>query len=269
MLDRVLAVAVVLLPTLFAVGIEVVSKEIKEHPSWRAAVLLFGIGLSVLTGFQITRADRLHSKELSESAATQRELKGELDQSLLNQQYTKGQLDSLAMMVGKWSQPGSGNSELAAAIKQIMTSGAQNVSDLKMPNAELCKRAHAKAQEIREFIAQKDQTAKEEREQYFTKMQQAPLGPARDALWAEMSKHEDRNYENNRREFTNKYLADMKYLRDLIIERLPSQLADTVRSQNGTAESSLEVGEPVGFFNANEMVTYLEVLANALCPKKH
>ena len=56
MVDQILAVAVVLLPTLFAVGIEVVSKEIKEDPYWRVAVLAFGIGLSVLTWLQMSRA---------------------------------------------------------------------------------------------------------------------------------------------------------------------------------------------------------------------
>lgn len=63
MLDQVLAAAVVLLPTLFAVGIEVVSKEIKEHPVWRIAVLAFGVGISVLTWFQISRAAAVANRE--------------------------------------------------------------------------------------------------------------------------------------------------------------------------------------------------------------
>ena|ERR1700741_453719 len=46
------------LPTLFAVGIEVVSKKIKEHPYWRFGVLVFGVGLSVLTWFHMSRATR-------------------------------------------------------------------------------------------------------------------------------------------------------------------------------------------------------------------
>jgi len=62
-LDQVLAVAVVLLPTLFAVGIEVVSKEIKQHPYWRVAVLAFGIGLSALTWFQMSRANKIASTD--------------------------------------------------------------------------------------------------------------------------------------------------------------------------------------------------------------
>lgn len=55
----ILNVTVVLLPTLFALVIEVVSKEIKEHPHWRLGVITFGIGLSALTGFQLYRNDRI------------------------------------------------------------------------------------------------------------------------------------------------------------------------------------------------------------------
>jgi hypothetical protein len=56
--DQVLAWAVVILPTLFAAGIEIVSKEIKQHPYWRVGVIAFGIGLSALTWLQISRASR-------------------------------------------------------------------------------------------------------------------------------------------------------------------------------------------------------------------
>jgi hypothetical protein len=65
MLDQILAAAVVLLPTLFAVGIELVSKEVKERPFWRVAVLVFGVGLSLLTWFQMSLA--------AEKAATDQE----------------------------------------------------------------------------------------------------------------------------------------------------------------------------------------------------
>ena len=33
--------------------IEVVSKEIKEHPYWRIGVMVFGVGLSVLTAYRV------------------------------------------------------------------------------------------------------------------------------------------------------------------------------------------------------------------------
>jgi hypothetical protein len=56
MFDLLLSWAVVILPTAFALGIEVVSKEIRDRPYWRLGVIAFGIGLSSLTWFQMSRA---------------------------------------------------------------------------------------------------------------------------------------------------------------------------------------------------------------------
>src|SRR5580700_154137 len=149
MFDQILTVLVVLLPTLFAVVLEAVNKEIKEHPYWKIGVLAFGIGLSALTWLQISRADKTHGREVEASAKAQVELKAELDQSLLTQQYTKGQLDSLSLMVGRLGQSTPQGEALAAAIKQMAQATAQNVADLKATNTDLCKRSHAKAEEIR------------------------------------------------------------------------------------------------------------------------
>jgi len=54
--DQILAVAVVLLPTLFAVVLELVNKEIKESGYWRVGVMAFGLSLSALTAHQMVRA---------------------------------------------------------------------------------------------------------------------------------------------------------------------------------------------------------------------
>jgi hypothetical protein len=56
--DQILAVSVVILPTLFAVFIEVTSKKIKERQYWKNAVRAFGVGLSAVTWFQMSRAGR-------------------------------------------------------------------------------------------------------------------------------------------------------------------------------------------------------------------
>jgi hypothetical protein len=58
MVDVILGVAVVLLPTLFAVGIELVSKEIRDNRYWKWGVLAFGVVISALTGTQIYRANK-------------------------------------------------------------------------------------------------------------------------------------------------------------------------------------------------------------------
>jgi hypothetical protein len=56
MLDLLIEFLAVILPTLFAVGIEVVSKKIKDHRYWRFGVIAFGVVVSILTGFQIWKA---------------------------------------------------------------------------------------------------------------------------------------------------------------------------------------------------------------------
>ncbi len=46
--DQLLSFAVVVLPTVFALSIEVVSKSVRENPYYRVAVVIFGLTLSAL-----------------------------------------------------------------------------------------------------------------------------------------------------------------------------------------------------------------------------
>jgi len=58
MADQILAIAVVLLPTIFAVVLELVNDEIKKSIGWRIGVMVFGLSLSVLTAYQMVRATK-------------------------------------------------------------------------------------------------------------------------------------------------------------------------------------------------------------------
>ncbi|MFZ0593503.1 MAG: hypothetical protein WAM39_23800 [Bryobacteraceae bacterium] len=66
MLDAVLEWAVVVLPFLLAVGIEVIGERARRTPAWKAGVIAFGIVLSSLAFWQERR-----SAENSRSAVTQ------------------------------------------------------------------------------------------------------------------------------------------------------------------------------------------------------
>src|SRR5216684_158795 len=107
MVDQILAVAVVLLPTLFAVGIEVVSKEIKAHPYWRIAVLAFGLGLSALTWFQMSQATKAANTERAKAIVeTSEKVSAQVSESVsksvtkaLSDQYT-GTINSLQGQIG-------------------------------------------------------------------------------------------------------------------------------------------------------------------------
>jgi hypothetical protein len=256
--DRILTLVVVLLPTLFAVALEVVSKELRGSRFWRIAVLAFGVATSLLTWLQISRADEAHERD-------QKELKDKLDQSLLTQQYTKGQLDSLALMVGKIGQPSPENSALATAIKQMAQAHAQNVTDLKALSSELCERAHAEARAIRNFQDQYDVASRAEQESYMDRYSRTPQGTGRDAVWSEMTQHQFSEYQVHDAQFRNKFLSDAKYMRDLLLERLPPKTADALRAQNGEAEAYLQIGTRAGAGNERIIATYLDELADGLC----
>jgi hypothetical protein len=56
MFDIVLAWIVVIAPTLFALGLEVMNDNVRKHRFWKYGVILFGISLSALTFWQQYRA---------------------------------------------------------------------------------------------------------------------------------------------------------------------------------------------------------------------
>jgi hypothetical protein len=125
MLDQILAVLAVLLPTLFAVVIEVASKEIRAHPYWRIGVLAFGVGLSALTWVQISRNDGAHAREIErQHNEMERQhtdivnLTGELRQSETLRQvdsaYLKAKLEDYAQL-----------SKLAPALMQMAQTGEE------------------------------------------------------------------------------------------------------------------------------------------------
>jgi hypothetical protein len=70
MLDFLLEFAVVILPTLFAVGIQVGSEEIKKRPLWRVGVISFGVLVSALTWCQMSRASK--KARMDQEAAIER-----------------------------------------------------------------------------------------------------------------------------------------------------------------------------------------------------
>jgi hypothetical protein len=58
MLDQFLGWTVIVLPFVFAVVIEVVNKNVKERTTWRVGVIAFGVLLSGLMWFQMSRATK-------------------------------------------------------------------------------------------------------------------------------------------------------------------------------------------------------------------
>jgi len=67
MIDSILAWFVVIAPTLFALGIEVISEEIRKSGRWRVGVLCFGLLLSGLTWWQQSRERKTSAREREEA----------------------------------------------------------------------------------------------------------------------------------------------------------------------------------------------------------
>jgi hypothetical protein len=111
MFDLLLSWAVVILPTAFALVIEVVSKEMKERPYWRVGVIAFGIGLSSLTWFQMSRATKeanadrekaiveTSEKVSSKVSASVSESVSKSVTKAVSDQYT-GTINSLQLQIG-------------------------------------------------------------------------------------------------------------------------------------------------------------------------
>jgi hypothetical protein len=67
MSDHVLAWVVVILPTIFAVLIEMIDKRVRERASWRYWVFAFGLALSSLTALQQSRERTASARDREEA----------------------------------------------------------------------------------------------------------------------------------------------------------------------------------------------------------
>jgi len=68
MSETILEWVVIVLPTLFAIAVEVIDEEYrKDNRRWRIGVISFGIVISVLTGIQVSHAHRVANRERQEA----------------------------------------------------------------------------------------------------------------------------------------------------------------------------------------------------------
>jgi hypothetical protein len=194
-------------------------------------------------------------------------LEGKLDQSLLAQQYTKGQLDSLSLMVGKLGQPNPQGTEIATAIKQMAQATAQNAADLKASNTELCNRAHALAEKIRVFQGIYDKQTREADVIQNQRQRLAKTDEERHNLLMSYFQAKSLAEQQHDTEFRSKYMPEGKYLRDLLMSRMPPKVSETLINNNGQADGNLITSTISGAFNEYVTATYLDELANAVCPQ--
>jgi len=170
-------------------------------------------------------------------------------------------------MVGRLGQPSPQNAELSAAIKQMAQATAQNVSDLKASNADLCKRAHEEAEQIRVFQEQYESSERAKLDQRWQRQMQAKTDQERHQLFTEDAASQINGMEAHLTEFRNKYMSKAKYLRDLLMDRIPPNGAEVIRTTNTQADVNLTGSMLAGASNEYGIADYLDALANAVCPQ--
>jgi hypothetical protein len=130
MVDHLLGWLVIILPTLFALGIEVVSKEIKEHPGWRIGVIIFGVGLSALTWFQMSRTNKANNVDRENAIVeTSKRVSAAVSESVtkaVGEQYKQTIADL-------HSQIGTLQSQLSEQGKNVNTIKSSNIVTGKKP----------------------------------------------------------------------------------------------------------------------------------------
>ncbi len=134
MLDQLLACIVVILPTLFALGIEAVSKEIKEHPYWRIGVIAFGVGLSALTWFQMSQANEAARADREAAVVdTSKRVSAAVSESV-TQSVTKAVSEQYTQTINSLhAEIGSLQVQLAAQDKKVDVIQGSNIVTGKKP----------------------------------------------------------------------------------------------------------------------------------------
>src|SRR5712692_4616018 len=134
MFDQVLGWLVVILPTLFAFGIELVSKEIKQHPYWRVGVIVCGLGLSTLAWFQMSRANRAARADRESAIVdTSKRVSAAVSESV-SKSVTKAVSEQYTQTInGLHSEIGSLQAQLAAQGKKVDVIEGSNIVTGKKP----------------------------------------------------------------------------------------------------------------------------------------
>ncbi|HEV2489795.1 MAG TPA: hypothetical protein VGT03_08300 [Candidatus Acidoferrales bacterium] len=126
MLDRMLMFAVVIGPTLFAISVELMSEGVRKHWLWRYVVIIFGLSLSALTLWQISRQET--SANIAQESAIER-VASETSQKVtqtISEQY-KGIVSNLTDQIGTLK------GQLASQAKDLSVIKGSNIVTGKKP----------------------------------------------------------------------------------------------------------------------------------------
>jgi hypothetical protein len=182
--------------------------------------------------------------------------KEKLDQSLAAQSNMDGQLKSLQLMVsnlGKAGLPG-----MEALARSIQGMNQSNQSQAAETSQHLCQKALDKAQAIRSFQNQFEEST-------TTTLMSRPnnQNPSEFNRMSQNIADAERLHTNK---FMSDYVGDAKYLKDSMAERLTVKQRDSLRDNNTQADMVLNYGEKSGARDEMKVALYLEQIAKTLCP---
>jgi hypothetical protein len=132
--DQLLSSAVLTLPILFGFSIEIVPKNVRENPYYRLCVAVFGIALSALIWFQMSRADRIAKGDRESAIAeTATRVSGTVSESV-SKSVTKAVNEQYAQTINSLhTEIGSLQAQLLAQGKKVDVIQQSNFVTGKIP----------------------------------------------------------------------------------------------------------------------------------------
>jgi hypothetical protein len=243
----------------------VVSQEMPKE--WRVRMWIGFIALALIystVGIHLAKQKQIAQRHRDGEI---KELRQELDQNVLQQARMTGELTAMREVMGSLSKTGlPGFREFATAITNVMQTNARRTTEGPISDKQLCDRALKLAKSIRDF-----ESTYENNERYASfqgwKPNQTPKQQQAD--WELQTRETIRRYQQHKDDFRNKFFEDGKYLKDLMLEKIPPEKRDALVKVNGQAESNLNFGQMTGAFNEYLIANYLEEISKTLCPVQH
>jgi hypothetical protein len=239
--------------------------QAKYHWWWLGgfiAVGLIGIVLTAVLARMGSEAQRINERTQDGMRVDLKDAKDKMDRSLIAQADMNGQLKGLQLALGNML----GMKEVAAAIGQMVQANAQNASDLKASSSEMCERAHSWAGKVRIFQYQYDTSERAIEEKSWQLERAAKTDEERHRVTDEENHQTISSYQAHAQAFGANYVPEAKYLRDLLIDRVPPNAREMLRRNNAQADGNLATSMMAGAAAEYSIANYLDELANAVCP---
>jgi hypothetical protein len=260
MVDSLLVGALAFLQLVLGVmGIYVALRPPREsrHLRWIlafVAVGVTGVVLTVVLAFRSDSAQKLLNTQITGMQITQAQEEAEL-------KTVRGIMEGFA----KTGVPGL-KDFAESVLKAIQAPKPALSQGSPVTDAQLCERTTTLAKKIRSFETDFSSSERAEEERTFQQM----VGKTREEQFTLQQNDVQQETQRNQShvgEFQSRFLSDVKYDHDQIIDRLPAAKRDQLTGHNGESETIISVGHLVGAETGYGVANYLDELANTLCSK--